>query len=109
MYHGGMIRGDMRWGIEWLLGVLVAAVAAPAVASADILCVPNNMIPACHGGGANENTIAQAVTNAKNPGGDTVFIGVGSYPETVNDMGKRLTFIGAGPGQTVIQAPGSPG
>src|SRR5438874_13220831 len=99
----------MRWGIGWLLGVLVAVLAAPAVASAGILCVPNNMIPACHGSGANENTIAQAVTNANNPSGDTIFIGAGSYPETVNDMGKPLTFIGAGPGQTVIQAQGSPG
>jgi hypothetical protein len=94
----------MHRGIGWLLGVAVAVLAAPATALAANLCVPNNLIPACHGSGANEGTIGQAVTNGNS--GDTVLIGAGSYNETVNDSGKHLTFIGAGAGQTVIHGQG---
>ncbi|MFL5830328.1 MAG: PKD domain-containing protein [Solirubrobacteraceae bacterium] len=98
----------MDRGIRWLVAIVLAGLAAPASALAANLCVPNINIPACGGQGAGEPTIGDAVTHASNSG-DTIFIDAGNYPETVNDAGKHLTFVGAGPGQTVIQALGSPG
>lgn len=97
----------MRKGIGRALVVAVAFAVLPATASAGLLCVPSITIPACHGTGANEPTIQDAVNNGTN--GDTVFIGAGTYNETVTDTGKHLTFVGADVGQTVIQAQGSPG
>lgn len=82
-------------------------------ASATTLCVPNITIPGCPGSAANEPTIQDAVNNAATTG-DTILIGPdssngGPYKESVDDRGKQLTFIGAGPTKTIIQAQGSPG
>ena len=98
----------MRRGIA--CAVLMMALTWAGTASASTLCVPNINIPACHGTGANEPTISDAIMNASN--GDTIFIGADSsnaghpYNETINDGGKSLTFIGAGVGKTVVQGQG---
>ncbi len=94
----------MRRGIACT--AFVAALGWAGTASAATLCVPNNNIPACHGIGANELKISDAITNAND--GDTIFIGAGTYNESPQDTSKKLTFIGAGPGKTVIQGQGSP-
>lgn len=96
----------MRRGIGCAF-VLVVTLATAGVASASTLCVPNNAIPACHGTGADEPSITDAVNNAQ-PTGDTIFIGAGTYNESVDDSGKAITFVGAGVGKTIIQGLGSP-
>jgi hypothetical protein len=84
----------------------VAALGWAGTASAATLCVPNINILACHGVGANELTISDAITNAND--GDTIFVGAGTYNESPQDTSKKLSFIGAGMGTTVIQGQGSP-
>jgi hypothetical protein len=70
--------------------------------------VPNTSIPGCPASAANEPTIQAAANNAANSG-DTVLIGAGTYNESVDDLGKSLTFVGAGPTKTLIKAQGTPG
>jgi serine protease len=98
----------MRWGV-WCTA-LVAGMSLVQVASAsgDTLCVPSNTIPGCPKNvGLSEPTIGDATTNAHN--GDVILIAAGTHEESVDDQGKSLTFIGAGPTKTLIQAQGTPG
>jgi hypothetical protein len=103
----------MRRGIACAAVIAAVMSAHVATASADYLCVPSISIPGCPvTGSANEPTIQDAVKNASTKGGDIVLIGADTYngghpyDESVDDMGKSLTFIGAGPTKTVIQGQG---
>ena len=88
-----------------VIGGMWLASAGSAYAGTE--CVPNISIPGCPAGAANEPTIQDATNNGVS--GDTIVIGAGTYNESVNDMGKSFTFIGAGPTKTIIRAQGSPG
>jgi hypothetical protein len=95
----------MGRGTALLLVVFFVHVAG---ASATFLCVPNTSIPGGpSSGSASEPTIGDAVNNAAILG-DTVLIGAGTYNEAVDDTGKSLSFVGAGPTRTIIQGQGSP-
>src|SRR5437588_1473174 len=96
----------MRRGIAWMVFGLGALLASAAPAAADYRCVPNNHIPGCPVGAANENTVSDAFNNSHS--GDTIIIAAGKYSEgTLDDMGKSLTILGAGPAKTVIQGKGT--
>jgi hypothetical protein len=81
--------------------VALAFAAGPAVAQATTWCVRNPSCPA--GGNSSQTTIAGAAAAAGN--NDTILIGPGKFMESINDGAKLLTYIGAGPAATVIQAP----
>jgi hypothetical protein len=103
----------MRRGRCCAVAIAGLWLAQAGSASASTLCVPNISIPGCPAGAANEPTIADAVNNAASSG-DTIRIGPdsangGTYKESVNDLGKSITFIGAGSKTTIIQAQGTPG
>jgi hypothetical protein len=78
-----------------------AFLAGPSLARATTWCVKDPSCPA--GGNSSQLTVDGAATAAVN--GDTILIGPGKFMETVSDGAKLLTYIGAGPTNTVIQAP----
>ncbi len=99
----------MRRGIARAAAVAAVFCAQAAGASAEFLCVPSISIPGCPASASNEPTISDAVTHGNS--GDTIPIAADSfnghaYNESVDDMGKSLTFIGAGPTKTLIQGQG---
>jgi len=94
-----------------LLLVAVTAVAGLSPGSAfasgsTTYCVPNTSIAGCPSAGVAEASIGAAVSASTN--GDHIVIGPGSFPESVSDGGKSLTFTGEGPSKTIVQGQGSP-
>jgi PKD domain len=88
-----------------IAAALAVIACAPAAASATVWCVPNTA-PCLNGGGTSAGSIGSAISMATN--GDTIVIAAGSYNETPNDpFNKALTFVGAGPTQTLIAPTGT--
>jgi hypothetical protein len=97
----------------WLASVALsgaAGLAAPAVASSDIVyCVPTASIAGCPAGSTGEATITaamHAVNTDPAATHDTIRIGPGTYSEgSIDDQSNQVGVIGAGESATTIDPP----
>ena len=100
------MRGTLR-ALSLAVALLAAALALPALASANLYCVNE---PSCVGG-AEEGTegvaLQKALTNAEGHAGSTVLIGPGTYTRAKGFAysGPAATIRGAGVGVTVLTTP----
>jgi len=103
------MRLDVRARL-WFVVVMLAALAAPAAASANLYCVNE---PACvKAGGSSEGSegigLQKALTSAEGHAGSTVEIGPGTYSRAkgfVYSSSALVTIRGAGAGTTVLTTP----
>jgi hypothetical protein len=89
---------NLRLGLAILAVCLTGLVLLPASATA------SQTLTVC-ASGCGYTSIQAAIQAAPKSANTTITIGAGTYNENVNTLGKNLSLVGAGEGQTVIQAP----